>query len=211
MSGGTLTPPRDPRWGSEELIAPVIPFRQREQEAQQQIRVERTPDAPIVAAPADHSPSSWIHQGSDLLAHENAATQLVVESDAPRSLRPRHLLIAGFVAAALVVGVGAALALSHDHQPGAQLSAHRQTTPSTRTGHVAASRDDHRPAASKQAGHTTTKHASQGTDRSRAHKTPKAPTPASLRVAAATSLQPASTQASALNPCVEAVPGQLGC
>jgi hypothetical protein len=209
MSGGTLTPPRNPTWDTEELIAPVIPFRQRDQQPPQQIRVERTPVAPIVVAPPDKPPSSWIHPGSDLLAHEDAATQLGVDSDAPRSLRARRLLIAGFVAAALVLCVAAALALSHDRQPHSLLSAHRPTT-LTQTARVLSSRDDHRAeaAARKPARHTTTKHATAG---SRARKVPQASATASVTPALATSAQPANTPAPASNPCADALPGQLGC
>ena len=75
MSGGTLTPPRDPTWDSDELIAPVIPFRQRGEQPQQPTRVDRTPDAPILVAPPDRPPSSWIHQGNELQPPTDAATR----------------------------------------------------------------------------------------------------------------------------------------
>jgi hypothetical protein len=122
MSGGTLTPPREPTWDTDELTAPVIPFRRRGEQPQQPTRVDRTPDAPILVAPPDRPPSSWIHQGNALQPPTDAATRPGDDAHVSRSRRPRRLLIAGVIAATLTVGIAAALALRHAPQPRVRLS-----------------------------------------------------------------------------------------
>jgi len=142
MSGGTLTPPRDPTWDSDELIAPVIPFRQRGEQPQQPTRVDRTPDAPILVAPPDRPPSSWIHQGNALQPYDDAATRPGDDAHVSRSRRTRRLLIAGVIAATLTVGIAAALALRHAPQPRAQLS-DQHAALSTRTERAGSSSRTH--------------------------------------------------------------------
>jgi hypothetical protein len=141
MSGGTLTPPRDPTWDSDELIAPVIPFRQRGEQPQPP-RVDRTPDAPILVAPPDGPPSSWIHQGNELQPPTDAATRPGDDAHVSRSRRPRRLLIAGVIAATLTAGIAAALALRHAPQPRAQLS-DQHAALSTRTERAGSSSRTH--------------------------------------------------------------------
>ena len=141
MSGGTLTPPRDPTWDTDELIAPVIPFRQRGGQPQQP-RVDRTPDAPILVAPPDRPPSSWIHQGNALQPPTDAAAQPGDDAQVSRSRRPRRLLIAGVIAATLALGIAAALALRHAPQPRAQLS-DQHAALSTRTERAGSSSRTH--------------------------------------------------------------------
>jgi hypothetical protein len=138
MSGGTLTPPRDPTWDSDELIAPVIPFRQRGEQPQQPTRVDRTPGVAIVVAPPDGPAQGWIHESNDLQPNDDAATRPGDGAHAPRSRRGRRLLMAGLIAATLVAGVAAALALNHAPQPQAQLSDHHAAL-STRTGRAGSS------------------------------------------------------------------------
>jgi hypothetical protein len=138
MSGGTLTPPRDPTWDSDELIAPVIPFRQRGGQPQQPTRVDRTPGVAIVVAPPDGPAEGWIHESNALQPHDDAATQPGDGANVPRSRRPRRLLIAGLIAATLAAGVAAALALSHAPQPHAQAS-DQHASLSTRTARAGSS------------------------------------------------------------------------
>ena len=141
MSGGTLTPPRNPTWDTGELIAPVIPFRQRSEQPDRPIRDGREARPPIVAAPADKPSSSWIHQGNDLLAHNDAAARLGNEGNAPRPRHTRRLLVGALIA--VLVAAGAATALSHGGQAHHAPAARPQTAASTRTVGVASRRNEH--------------------------------------------------------------------
>jgi cytoskeletal protein RodZ len=234
MSGGTLTPPRDPTWDSDELIAPVIPFRQRGEQPQQPTLVDRTPDAPILVAPPDRPPSSWIHQGNELQPPTDAATRPGDDAHLSRSRRPRRLLIAGVIAATLAVGIAAALALRHAPQPRAQLS-DQHAALSSRTGRAGSSSRTHpaktaarkpasrvkttarKPASRVKASDRKTAHHATASNRKHATVRPAAlhvsqpSTPASVVHATTPSVQPTKTSAPASNPCADSVPGQLGC
>jgi hypothetical protein len=143
MSGGTLTPPRNPTWDTGELIAPVIPFRQRGEQPDRPIRDDREASPPIVVAPADKPSSSWIHQGNDLLAHNDAAARLGNEGNAPRPRHTRRLLVGALIAVLVAAGAATALALSHGGQPHAAPPARPQTAASTRTVGLASRRNEH--------------------------------------------------------------------
>jgi hypothetical protein len=103
MSGGTLTPPRNPTWDTGELVAPVIPFRQRGEQPDRPIPDDRKARTPIVAAPADKPGSSWIHQGNGLLAQHAAAAQLEEDVNTTRRRPSRRLLAVAVIAAAAVL------------------------------------------------------------------------------------------------------------
>jgi hypothetical protein len=234
MSGGTLTPPRDPTWDTDELIAPVIPFRQRGEQPQQPTHVDRTPDAPILVAPPDRPPSSWIHQGNELQPPTDAATRPGDDAHVSRSSRPHRLLIAGVIAATLTVGIAAALALSHAPQPRAQLS-DQHAALSTRTERAGSNSRTHpaktaarkpasrvkttarKPAsrvkasARKTAHHATTPHRKHATVLPAALHVSQTSTPASVVHPTTPPVQPTRTSAPVSNPCADSVPGQLGC
>jgi hypothetical protein len=85
MPEGTLIPPRDPHaWDAEELIASVIPFRQRGAQPEEPIADDREGDVAFVAAPADEPASNWIAEGSHLLAHD--AIPQTLSEDAAKGL-----------------------------------------------------------------------------------------------------------------------------
>jgi hypothetical protein len=227
MPEGTLIPPRDPHtWDAEQLIAPVIPFRQRGAQPEAPIADDHEADVAIVAAPADEPASNWIAEGSHLLAHD-AIPQTPSEDAAQRPRRTR-LLFAAAIALALGVLAAAAFALDQAPQPHAAVTSRQRTAASTRRVRTVSS--SHRTATStatrKPSAHVTTtsrKH-SATTDRKRAatprkHSTalPRAPTvtqsaaPASAPAPATTTAHHVNATAPVANPCAEAVPGQLGC
>ena len=143
MSGGTLTPPRNPTWDTGELIAPVIPFRQRGEQPERPVRDEREHGAPIVVVPADTPGSSWIHQGNGLLAHNDAAARPDNEAKAARPRHARRLLVGALIAVLVAAGAATALALSHGGKPHAAPPTRPQTAASTRTVGLASRRNEH--------------------------------------------------------------------
>jgi hypothetical protein len=209
MSGGTLTPPRNPTWDTGELIAPVIPFRQRGEQPDRPIRDDREASPPIVVAPADKPGSSWIHQGNGLLAHNAATARLGNETNAPRPRHTRGLLIGALMAVLVAAGAATALALSHGGQPHAAPPARPQPAVSTRSVGLASRRDEHStvaPARKPVRRATTTKHK---------HSTAPAHQRSTRRaVTHSATAPPTSTGgASAPNPTgsADCVPGELGC
>ena len=208
MSGGTLTPPRDPTWDTEALIAPVIPFRQRGEQPDQPVRDDRKASRPIVAAPADKPSSSWIHQGNGLLAHNDAAARPDNEANAARPRHTRRLLVGALIAVLVAAGAATALALSHGGKPHAAPPTRPQTAASTRTVGRASGRNEH-PA-------VTTSQPKTAAVRSRRPAHPAAAHQRSTRTAVthSTTAPPTST-GTALSPnptgSAACVPGELGC
>jgi hypothetical protein len=226
MPEGTLIPPRDPHaWDAEELIAPVIPFRQRGAQPEEPIADDREADVAIVAAPADEPASNWIAEGSHLLAHD-AIPQTLGEDAAQRPRRTR-LLFAAAIALALGALAAAAFALDQAPQPHAAVTSRQRTAASTRrVPTVSSSHRTATPAATrKPSAHvTSSRKRSATTDRKRAatprkHSTalPRAATvtqsaaPVSAPAPATTPAHHVNSTAPVANPCAEAVPGQLGC
>jgi hypothetical protein len=208
MSGGTLTPPRNPTWDTGELIAPVIPFRQRGEQPHRPIRDDREASPPIVVAPADKPGSSWIHQGNDLLAHNDAAAQLGNEANAPRRRHTRRLLVGALTAVLVAAGAATALALSHAGQPHAKPPARRQTAASTRSNAVASRREEHSA--------VTTAPPTTAAIRRRRPAHPAATHQRSTRRAVTHSATaPPTSTGGALSPnpsgSSDCVPGELGC
>jgi hypothetical protein len=231
MPEGRLIPPRDPHaWDAEELIAPVIPFRQRGAQPEAPIADDREAEVAIVAAPADEPASNWIAEGSHLLAHD--AIPQTLGENATHPPRRTRLLFAAAIALVLGVLAAAAVALDQAPQPHAAVTSRQRTAASTRRVPTVSS--SHRTAASaatsaatrKPSAHVTTssrKH-SATTDRKRAathrkHSTalPRAPTvtqsaaPVSAPAPATTTAHHVNAAGPVANPCAEAVPGQLGC
>ena len=208
MSGGTLTPPRNPTWDTGELIAPVIPFRQRGEQPDRPIRDDRKARPPIVAAPADRPPSSWIHQGNDLLAHNDAAARLGNEANAPRPRHTRRLLVGALIAVLVAAGAATALALSHGGQPHAAPPARPQTAASTRSIALASRREEHSA--------VTTAQRTTAAVRRRRPTHPAAAHQRSTRSAVTHSATaPPTSTGGALSPnptgSAACVPGELGC
>jgi hypothetical protein len=209
MSGGTLTPPRDPTWDTEALIAPVIPFRQRGEQPDQPVRDDPKANPPIAAALADKPSSSWIHQGNGLLVHNDAAARLGNEANVPRPRHARRLLVGALIAVAISAGAATALALSDGGQPHAAPPARPQTAASTRSVGLASRRDEHstaatarkpvRPATTAKSKHSTAAAHQRSTGSAVTHSATAPPT--STRGA----LSPNPTGSAAC------VPGELGC
>jgi hypothetical protein len=212
MSGGTLTPPRDPTWDTEALIAPVIPFRQRGEQPGQPTRDEPEASPPIVAAPADKPGSSWIHQGTDLLARHAAAAQLEDDANTTRPRPTRRRLAVPVIALAAVL---AALAILPAGAPAPTRSRTRidadhvsqPTRGSLPTGWVsgllAAVRTARSLEASAQRSHKT------GAGRT-AHRAPVVHHTTPVTVVA-TPPQTVSVPSSSERGCANAGLGQLGC
>ena len=206
MSGGTLTPPRDPTWDTEALIAPVIPFRQRGEQPDQPVRDDRKANPPIAAAPPDKPSSSWIHQGNGLLVHNDAAAQLANEANAPRPRHARRLLVGALLTVA--IGAGAATALSHGGQAHHAPPARPQTAASTRTVGLASRRNEHST--------VTTAQPTTAAVRRRRPAHPAAAHQRSTRSAVTHSATAPATSTSgglSRNPSgpADCVPGELGC
>jgi len=207
MSGGTLTPPRNPTWDTGELIAPVIPFRQRGEQPDRPIRDDREASPPIVVAPADKPSSSWIHQGNDLLAHNDAAARLGNEGNAPRPRHTRRLLV-GALIAVLVAGAATALALSHGGQPHAAPPARPQAAASTRTVGLASRRNEHSAI-------TTAQRTTAAVRRRRPTHTAAAHQRSTRSAVTHSATAPPTSTGGALSPnptgSAPCVPGELGC
>jgi hypothetical protein len=227
MPEGTLIPPRDPHaWDAQELIAPVIPFRQRGEQPEAPIADERETEVAIVAAPADEPASNWIAEGSHLLAHD--AIPQTLNEDAAQRPRRNRLLFAAAIALALGALAAAAFALDQAPQPHAAVTSRQRTAASTRrVPTVSSSHRTATPAATrKPSAHVTTssRKRSATTDRKHAathrkHSTalPRAPTvtqsaaPVSAPAPATAPAHHVNAAGPVANPCAEAVPGQLGC
>jgi len=209
MSGGTLTPPRDPTWEAGELIAPVIPFRQRGEPPDHPVRDDRKANPPIVAAPADKPSSSWIHQGSGLLAHNAAAARLGNEANAPRPRHTRGLLVGALIAVLVAAGAATVLALSHGGQPHAAPPARPQTAASTRSVGLASRRDEHSTVA------TARKPVRRATTAKHKHSTAAAHQRSTRSAVTHSATAPPTSTGGALSPnptgSADCVPGELGC
>jgi hypothetical protein len=208
MSGGTLTPPRDPTWETEQLIAPVIPFRQRGEQPDQPVRDDRSANPPIAAAPADKPSSSWIHQGNGLLVHNDAAARLGNEANAPRPRHARRLLVGTLITVAIGAGAATTLALNHGGKPHHAPPARPQTAATTRTVGLASRRNEHSAVTTAQ--RTTT------AVRRRRPAHPAAAHHRSTRSAVTHSATaPPTSTGGALSPnptgSAACVPGELGC
>jgi hypothetical protein len=210
MSGGTLTPPRDPTWETEALIAPVIPFRQRGEQPERPVRDEREHGAPIVVVPADTPGSSWIHQGTGLLAHETAA-QLNGEATAPWPRRKRPFLVVALVALALGVGVASTFAFAGGGRPHPAPRVSRQAAVSTRSTNAVSSHTHHgsTTGARKPVHHATVTHEKHAAKTSHTHV--RSHTLTSKTTPPTFTPQQTSATTPAVNPCYGSVPGQLGC
>jgi hypothetical protein len=185
MSGGTLTPPRDPGPpGGEELLARVVPLRRRDEAQQEPVDPPQTSTGPIVFATSDTprvglTPRAvWGNRATSLRPHDDSAAVDASASatavQAPRRglRRTRVVALAAIAALLATAAVVASESLGHAHHAPPRHVVTSKTAPRERITQTAKipTPQAHEPKQTRQRAHQQTPPTSAGTKKTHVHR-----------------------------------------